>query len=62
MTSLPNGSLDGLDVWGRPDDVADDDSYFKRGRRHCLHCIAVAIPKRIIPASAMRTPRYPSLT
>ena len=28
-----DGSLDGLDVWGRPDDVADDESFLWRKRR-----------------------------
>jgi len=55
MTTTPaqDGSLDGLDVWGRPDDVADDDSYFQRGRLCCLHNFAVATPKPAIPVNAM---------
>ena len=64
MTPLLNGSLDGLDVWGRPDDVADDDSYFLmlRGRLNCQQRIAAATPKQTISANAMRNPRCPSLT
>ena len=30
---LLNGFLDGLDVWVRPDEVADDDSYFRGDRK-----------------------------
>ena len=51
MTPLLNGSLDGLDVWGRPDDVADDDSYFRRGR--LLH-VSTALRMRPRSATPMR--------
>jgi hypothetical protein len=64
MMPLHDGSLDGLDVWGRPDDVADDDSYFfkLRGRLNCQQRTVAATLKLTIFANAMRTPRYPSLT
>ena len=49
MATHDDGSLDGLDIWGRPDEVAEDDSYFRGDRKAKIARLASRRPLHAPP-------------